>query len=139
LWAEQTERLDHLAADAAAAKLQRDPAFMNPLQLFDHYPSALLQGQHRIWRAADTDENALGRMRDLSMWQFAGNRLSNVEALTQAWRALPQSITEAPQLQAWARSQGWILPLALRNAAWLAKVGWVHTDAQLGPAKGTAA
>jgi hypothetical protein len=139
LWAEQTERLDHLAADAAAAKPQRDPAFMNPLQLFDHYPSALLQGQHRIWRAADTDENALGRMRDLSMWQFAGNRLSNVEALTQAWRALPQSITEAPQLQAWARSQGWILPLALRNAAWLAKVGWVHTDAQPGSAKGTAA
>lgn len=139
LWAEQTERLAHLAADADAAKPQRDPAFMNPLQLFDHYPSALLQGQHRLWRAAHPDENVLGRMRDLSMWQFAGNRLSSVEALTQAWHALPKSITEAPQLQAWARSQGWILPLALRNAAWLAKVGWVHTDAQPGPAKGVSA
>jgi alpha-maltose-1-phosphate synthase len=136
LWAEQTERLAHLAADAAAAKPQRDPAFMNPLQLFDHYPSALLQGHHRLWRAAEVDENALGRMRDLAMWQFAGNRLSNVEALTQAWRALPEGMTEAPELQAWARSQGWILPLALRNATWLAKVGGVHTDAQPSPTLG---
>jgi glycosyltransferase involved in cell wall biosynthesis len=138
LWAEQTERLAYLAADPQAAAPQRDPAFMNPLQLFDHYPSALLQGQHRLWRAADTDENALGRMRDLAMWQFAGNRLSSGEALTQAWRALPEGMTEAPQLQAWARSQGWILPLALRNAAWLAKVGLVQTDAQPGPSLGAA-
>ena len=139
LWAEQTERLAHLAGNSAASAPQRDPAFMNPLQLFDHYPSALLQGQHRLWRAAGTDEIVLGRIRDLSMWQFAGNRLSSVEALTQAWRALPEGMTEAPQLEAWARSQGWILPLALRNAAWFVKVGVVHTDAQLNPAKRVAA
>lgn len=138
LWAEQTERLSHLATDSAAAAPLRDPAFMNPLQLFDHYPTALLQGQNLLWRAADADENALGRMRDLAMWQFAGNRLSGVDALIKAWRALPEDITEAPQLQAWARSQGWILALALRNAAWLAKVGWVHTDAQFSPARGAA-
>lgn len=139
LWAEQTERLAHMAADPVAAAPQRDPAFMNPLQLFDHYPSALLQGKHRLWRAPSVDEHALRPLRDLAMWQFAGNRLSDAQALVKAWRALPEGITEAPQLHAWARSQGWILPLALRNAAWLAKVGLVHTDSQSSRAQGVVA
>ena len=60
--------------------------------------------------------------------ELCGNRLSDAAALTTAWQALTEAEAGAPALQDWARTQGWSLPLALRNAAWLAKVGLVQTD-----------
>ena len=130
LWAEQAERLAQLTASPAQAAPQRDAAFINPLQLFDHYPSATLAATHRVWRTPGQTADALAPLRGLSMWSFVGNRLSDAAALGQAWLALPDSATDAPALQDWARTRGWSLPLALRNTAWLAKVGLVQTDVQ---------
>jgi len=129
LWAEQSQRLAQMASSSVQAAPQRDVAFMNPLQLFDHYPSATLQAAHRVWRTPTISAQTLQQLRGLSMWGFAGNRLSDAPALGQACEALPASVAEAPTLQDWARAQGWSLALALRNAAWLAKVGALQTDA----------
>lgn len=128
LWAEQAERLAQLAASPAQAAPQRDAAFINPLQLFDHYPSATLAVSHRVWRTPGLAADAVAPLRGLSMWRFVGNRLSDATALTQAVQKLPEADAGAPTLQDWARTQGWNLPLALRNTAWLAKVGLVRTD-----------
>ena len=127
LWAEQNDRMAHLAADPVAAAPQRDPAYTNPLALFDHYPTSLLQSQHPLWRTPGLRASELSGLRDLSMWQFLGNRLSPLQTLLKAWGDLPDSRAQAPELQDWARSQGWSLLLAHRNAAWLAKMGAVQT------------
>ena len=130
LWAEQAERLARLATNPAQAAPQRDAAFINPLQLFDHYPSATLSAGHRLWRTPAQTTDMLSAMRALALWNFVGNRLSDAARLAQAWQALPEDAAAAPTLQEWARSHGWTQALALRNAAWLAKVGLVHTDVQ---------
>lgn len=129
LWAEQASRLAQLAADPRQAAPCRDAAFTNPLQLFDHYPSAGLQSVHRIWRTPGLNGQTLEQWRGLSMWGFAGNRLSDAASLLQAWQALPEAAEGAPSVQAWAAAQRWDAALALRNAAWLAKVGAVQTEA----------
>ena len=87
-----------------------------------------LAATHRVWRTPGLAADAVAPLRGLSMWSFVGNRLSDATALSTAWQALPEAPTEAPTLQDWARTQGWNLPLALRNTAWLAKVGLVQTD-----------
>ena len=137
LWAEQAQQLAQLAANPAQAAPQRDAAFTNPLQLFDHYPSATLQATHLVWRVPGLPLQTVQQMRGLGMWSFAGNRLSDAAALGQALEALPTAADEAPALQEWARHQGWTLALALRNAAWLAKVGALQTDAGSAPGERT--
>lgn len=138
LWAEQAERLQQLAAMPALAAPQRDAAFTNPLQLFDHYPSATLQPTHRLWRTPGLAAATVEQLRGLALWGFANNRLSPAAALVQAWAALPAAPAAAPAVQDWARAAGWALPLALRNAAWLAKVGVLQSDALAAGSEGGA-
>jgi hypothetical protein len=125
LWTEQEAR--RTAALATAVK-QRAPAFINPLQLFDHYPSQLLNADTLLWRdAAFTPADMVG-VRGLTMWGFSQDRLMSAEKLQQALIQLPSSSggEVGMPIAQWAKANGWIVPVALRQAAWLHKVGGVQ-------------
>lgn len=121
LWQEQLQRRQ--AALAAPAPVRRDPAFTPFLKLFDHYPSISLQLQSRLWRAPGLDSTRLTRIRGLGMWGFAQDRLAPAAALLEAWMRLPAQPAQACTVAEWARACGWRPELALRQAAWLHKVG----------------
>lgn len=127
LWAEQEAR--RTAALPTAVK-QRAPAFINPLQLFDHYPSQLMNADTLLWRDAAFAAADMPAVRGLTMWGFGKDRLMSAEKLQHALMQLPLpsgSTGEAGVTVAqWAKANGWIVPVALRQAAWLHKVGGVQ-------------
>lgn len=124
LWAEQEARR---TAALPMAAVQRNPAFINPLQLFDHYPSHLLHADTLLWRDAAFEPADLAGVRGLTMWGFSQDRLMSAEKLQQALLQLPLSSSATAEtgvsVSQWARVNGWIVPVALRQAAWLHKVG----------------
>lgn len=121
LWQAQLERRQ--AALAHPPALRRDPAYTNFLNLFDHYPSQGLHAASRLRRAPAMDAAQLVRIRTLGMWGFSGDRLAPAPALAQAWAHLPAPDAQACSVAEWARACGWHPALALRQAAWLCKVG----------------
>lgn len=122
LWAEQEAR--RTAALPKAIK-QRDPAFMNPLQLFDHYPSKLLSTDTLLWRDAAFAADDMAAVRRLTMWEFGQDRLMDADKLQAAFLHLPLAGEAGMPVAQWAKTNGWNLPLALRQAAWLHKVGGI--------------
>lgn len=123
LWAEQEARR---AAALPTAVKQRDPAFMNPLQLFDHYPSKLLNTDSLMWRDAAFTPDDITAVRQLTMWEFGQDRLMAADKLRDALLRLPMAGEPGLPVSLWAQSNGWNLPVALRQAAWLHKVGCIQ-------------
>ncbi len=121
LWQMQLERRE--AALVAPPPARRDPAFTNFLNLFDHYPSRGLHAGSRLWRTSGLDVTRLTQIRTLGMWSFSQDRLAPAQALAQAWARLPAQPAQACTVAEWARACGWRPELALRQAAWLCKVG----------------
>jgi glycosyltransferase involved in cell wall biosynthesis len=121
LWAEQRERLDHFRK-AGGARSQREPGMPNPLQMFAHYPSAMLNGQSRLHRdaAGGVDPRIL---RELSMWRFAQGWLADAALVETAWQALPARAENAVTLDQWALALKMDAIQAQRLAAWMAKTG----------------
>jgi hypothetical protein len=103
----------------------RDPAFINPLTLFDHYPSQKLSADSVLWRDPSFDVQSLPSLRALSMWDFVGDRLDKVEQLQQAVACLPSRNAAGMPMTTWAKQFGWPMHKALRQAVWLHKVGGV--------------
>jgi hypothetical protein len=122
LWAEQEAR--RTAALPSAMK-QRDPAFTNPLQLFDHYPSKLLGTDTLLWRDAAFATDDMAAVRRLTMWEFGHDRLMAADKLHDALMQLPVAGEAGMPMSQWAKTNGWNLPVALRQAAWLHKVGGI--------------
>lgn len=125
LWIEQnTRRL--AAAGSQVVQPMRDPAFINPLSLFDHYPSQTLRADSVLWRDAAFDISSLPSVRALSMWGFVSDRLDPVEKLQQALACLPlRNVDPGMPMSMWAKQFGWPMHKALRQAVWLHKVGGV--------------
>jgi glycosyltransferase involved in cell wall biosynthesis len=124
LWTEQNTRRLAAAGTAVAAPV-RDPAFINPLTLFDHYPSHALRADAVLWRDAAFDVNTLPTVRALGLWSFVGERLDTAEKLQQALACLPLHGEPGMPLRTWAQQFGWPMHKALRQAVWLHKVGGV--------------
>lgn len=124
LWAEQNTR--RLAVTGASmATPVRDPAFINPLTLFDHYPSHALNADSVLWRDAAFDIDALPSIRALSMWGFVADRLDSIEKLQQALAHLPTKAEPGMSIKSWAKKFDWPMHKALRQAVWLHKVGGI--------------
>jgi glycosyltransferase involved in cell wall biosynthesis len=124
LWTEQNTH--RMAADGTAISTAvRDPAFINPLTLFDHYPSQTLKADSMLWRDSSCDVQTLASLRALSMWGFVGDRLDSAEKLQQAVACLPLREDAGMPMTTWANQQGWPMHKALRQAVWLHKVGAV--------------
>ena len=124
LWTEQNTR--RIAAGGAASSAPvRDPAFINPLTLFEHYPSLKLSADSVLWRDPSFEVQSLPSLRALSMWGFVGDRLDNVEQLQQAVACLPLRDAAGMPMETWAKQFGWPMHKALRQAVWLHKVGGV--------------
>jgi glycosyltransferase involved in cell wall biosynthesis len=124
LWGEQEARRAAGAATPAGAA-QREATFMNPLRLFDHYPSRLLDAHGLLWRDGSRDVQELLGLRGLGMWGFTGNRIEGGEQLVQAVGRLPVQGEAGMSVAEWARLCGWPVHKALRQAVWLHKVGGV--------------
>ena len=124
LWTEQNTRRLAVAGTLQAGAV-RDPAFVNPLSLFDHYPSRSLRADALLWRDAAFDVASLTRLRGLSLWGFSGDRLDSAETLQQALACLPLRTEPGMPMAAWAKRFGWPMHKALRQAVWLHKVGGV--------------
>lgn len=122
LWAEQEDRR---LASASTALRQRDPTYINPLKLFDHYPSQTLTAQSLLWRDPAFDLERMGAVRGLTLWDLAQGRLADAAALQTALARLPAPGEPGCSVAQWAQAQGWQLPMALRQAVWLYKVGAV--------------
>ena len=122
LWAEQDAR--RLAA-LKSAPHQRAPAFINPLTLFDHYPSQPLTAQSQLWRDPAFDVARMRAVRDLTLWDLAQGRLADAANLQKALDQLPGPDAMGCSVAQWASDQGWSVPFALRQAVWLHKVGAV--------------
>ena len=127
LWAEQEARR---TAALPTAVVQRNPTFINPLQLFDHYPSQLLNADTLLWRDATFVPADMAGVRGLTMWGFSQDRLMSAEKLQHALLQLPLPSgakgAAGVSVAQWASANGWSLPVALRQAAWLHKVGGVQ-------------
>lgn len=127
LWAEQEARRTAALPTAVA---QRAPAFINPLQLFDHYPSQLLNADTLLWRDAMFVSDDMSGVRGLTMWGFSQDRLMSAEKLQHALLQLPVYSGAGGEvgmsIAQWGKANGWIVPVALRQAAWLHKVGGVQ-------------
>jgi starch synthase len=124
LWTEQNTRRLAATGTAAAASV-RDPAFINPLTLFDHYPSHTLRADSVLWRDSAFDISTMPSVRALSMWGFVTDRLDTVEKLQQALACLPLRTEPGMPISTWAKQFAWPLHKALRQAVWLHKVGGV--------------
>jgi hypothetical protein len=124
LWAEQNTRRLAAAGSSFAAPV-RDPGFVNPLTLFDHYPSHALSADSVLWRDAAFDLNTLPTVRGMRMWGFAGERLDAAEKLQHALACLPLRGEPGMPMRTWAQQFGWPMHKALRQAVWLHKVGAV--------------
>lgn len=127
LWMEQISRLVSMK-NAGNFSSYRATSFINPLDLFDHYPSVGLHGKTFLWRSANYVGPSLRQMRGMRMWNFANDRLSPIEALEKALLVLPDGLEFAPTIEAWAIRQGWSVSTGLRNAAWLVKIGLVQSN-----------
>lgn len=123
LWDEQEAR--RIAALPTAVQ-QRDPTFINPLELFDHYPSLLLKADTLLWRDAAFSVSDMAAVRGLTMWGFSKERLMSSELLQRALLQLPLPGEPGLSVAQWAQANGWNLPVALRQAVWLHKVGGVQ-------------
>jgi glycosyltransferase involved in cell wall biosynthesis len=128
LWTEQEARRSTLAAQAAPRV--RDPAFTNPLALFDHYPSAGLGAERLLWRDPLATQEMAHALRGLGMWGFSGNRLVSTEAVVKAWLALPERGQDGMTVAQWSRGQGWNVSQGLRHAVWMHKTGLLSWDVQ---------
>lgn len=126
LWSEQELKRKHAANTGKT--ILRNPAFLNPLQLFDHYPSQLLEPGTLLWRDTITTDPEINSLRTLKMWGFAANRLDTPEQMLQACLKLPHQNQPGLTIQEWAATCGWTLNQGLRHAAWLHKVGAIHIE-----------
>lgn len=126
LWTEQEARRRALAAQRTPAV--RDPAFTNPLSLFDHYPSAGLDAQRKVWRDPLASQSLASDLRGLDMWGFSGKRLVAPQAMAEAWLALPELGQPGLTVEQWSRSQGWNVSQGLRQAIWMHKTGLLSWD-----------
>lgn len=126
LWAEQETR--RMALRTQAGPALRDPAFTNPLALFDHYPSAGLGAERLVWRDPLATVSQVREFRALAMWGFSGNRLVEAEAMAQAWLALPTRDEPGITVAQWSRQLGWQGPKGLRHAVWMHKTGLLSWD-----------
>ena len=118
LWAEQeTIRQGHAPASAV-----REPAFTHPLKLFDHYPTHTLNSQTRFWQ----DDLANPKSATLTMWGFAGQRISAPDWLWSERANLPATGPSHITVAHWAKACGLALPQAIRDVAFMHKIGWVQ-------------
>ena len=124
LWQEQQAR--RLAAGAKPP--ERAPAYTHPLKLFDHYATHALSEHDGLWQ----DPAAQMGARELSMWAFARHALLPAEALWSARLALPKPGEPQVTLAQWASAQGWRLPQALAQAAFMHKIGWLRIAPHVG-------
>lgn len=122
IWSEQNALRGHAASNSPVAP-RRQPGFLNPLRLFDHYPSRLLTSAMTV-RVADgvTDQDVLS-VRRLQMWGFAKGWLRSEQDLVSAWQCLAECGVQGLSLAQWGSSQGWPASQALSQAAWMLKVG----------------
>jgi glycosyltransferase involved in cell wall biosynthesis len=127
LWTQQESRRSALAA--MAVPTVRDPAFTNPLLLFDHYPSATLEAERLLWRDPQATPEMAHAFRALGMWGFSGQRLVSAQSMVTAWLALPERGHHGMSVAQWSRDQGWTVSQGLRHAVWMHKMGLLSWDA----------
>ena len=123
LWGLQLKARQSAQTHEQPRVAQRDPAFTNFLDLFDHYPSRPLKASAKIWRPPEMTAHQLARIRNLGMWGFSQDRLASASALTDAWGKLPTNASAACDLSSWAEILGWTPDHAIRQASWLLKIG----------------
>lgn len=118
LWAEQeTIRQGH-----APGCIVREPAFTHPLKLFDHYPTHTLNAQTRFWQDRLANPNSA----TLSMWGFASQRISTPNWLWSELTKLPTADQSHFTVAHWAQTCGLTLSQAIRDVAFMHKIGWVQ-------------
>ncbi len=118
LWTEQ----EAIRQGHTPARIVREPAYTHPLKLFDHYPTHTLTAQTGLWQ----DPMAEPQTGSLSMWGFAGQRISAHAWLWSARAKLPMAGQTCMSVAQWAAACRLDLPQALQDAAFMHKIGWVQ-------------
>ena len=124
IWAEQNALRAH-AEHHAPVPPRRQPGFLSPLRLFDHYPSRLLLPQTMLCVAGGVGVQDVEGVRRLQMWGFAKASLAGEQALARAWTDLAAHGHAGLPLSQWAQAQGWSAAHAVYQAAWMMKVGLI--------------
>ena len=128
IWSEQNTLREHAAINSPVSA-RRQPGFLNPLRLFDHYPSRLLTSETVVRVADGVTVQDVMSVRRLQMWGFAKGWLESEQDLIGAWRRLEECGVQGLSLAQWGSLQGWSVSQSLSQAAWMLKVGvFVLTD-----------
>ena len=122
LWTEQETMRAHAQQNHPVPSL-RAPGFMNPLNLFDHYPTHLLQPGTTVRISPKATQEELLAVRRLKMWGFAPKWLASESELTKAWRVLSDAGDLGMSVERWAAALEWSISRTLIQAAWMMKVG----------------
>lgn len=131
LWGEQ----DHIRRAVltkpidAMLKPRYNPRFLNPLDLFAHYPSHVFSATTKIARDASNHVIDTAKLRELIMWGFVGTWIPNAAFIQKALNILPLSSDAndvGTTLDDWAGQLAITPARAERIAAWLHKVGLIR-------------
>jgi hypothetical protein len=138
LWDEQRERLHAARArpgkeDTQQWLPQANPAYLNPLVLFSHYPAFAITPETRLRANPDSGGMAAtwpqaSALRQLGMWGFSGNWLGEAAFMQTAVEMLLAAPASGMELREWATELSIPLPRAIRTATWLHKVGAIAID-----------
>ena len=110
-----------------------NPSMQNPIDMFSHYPSDLINGDtllHRDSYNAESNQGCLPLylLRQLGMWHFSGDWLPGVEIMEKAWQILPNQPEAAVTIKQWSQMQQLPLPRTQRMAVWMHKVGLIKIN-----------
>ncbi len=110
-----------------------NPGMPNPINMFQHYPSDVINGDTLIWQ--DNHEAQINQgylspalARQLGMWHFSANWLPGTDVVEKAWQLLPQQSESGMTIAQWGQSLQLPLPRMLRLAVWMHKVGLIKTN-----------
>ncbi len=127
VWHEQEALRLHASAHDKVP-VRRNPGFLNPLSLFDHYPSNHVLGETVVRVADGIVQQDVKDIRRLRMWGFAHAWLTSADGMALAWVKLSEQGKKGLSIRDWARRSAWSEPYALIQASWMLKMGLLKMD-----------
>jgi glycosyltransferase involved in cell wall biosynthesis len=138
LWDEQRDLLHAARARMAtenppSMQPQVNPAYLNPLVLFSHYPAFAITPETRLLANTDSNASAAGwpqasALRQLGMWGFSGSWLGEGAFMQTAVDLLVEAADAGMGLREWSVQLAIPVARAIRTATWLHKVGAIRID-----------